>query len=220
MYKCLNITIFNCELHILKVKWRAEIHKAFNLFLCIVSMRLVTFQNVKFLFLNLKSQTILLKYNCISQYLNSDLSWRKSLYAYYLSLKRPLHIRLRIQPLLVAPCLAIKLPLPSIKCSLFLIMHRLPVLSINKTEMSWTSLRGITIRRGKFASGSRCSEIHKKNDIYVLKYMQYNIFINIYLWDDGTFNSKPRLPFLTVSRLTFVFEVPNHSAGPTVFPKI
>ena len=53
---------------------------------------------------------------------------------YYLSSKRPLHIRLRIQPaLLITPCLVIKLELPSIKCSLFLIMHRLPVLSINKT---------------------------------------------------------------------------------------
>ena len=50
--------------------------------------------------------------------------------------------------------------------------------------------------------------------------MQYNAFINIYLWDDGTFILKPRLPFLTVSRLTFVFEVPSHSAGPTAFPKI
>ena len=36
--------------------------------------------------------------------------------------------------------------------------------------------------------------------------MQYNAFINIYLWDDGTFILKPRLPFLTVSRVTFVFE--------------
>ena len=32
--------------------------------------------------------------------------------------------------------------------------------------------------------------------------MQYNAFINIYLWDDGTFILKPRLPLLTVSRLT------------------
>ena len=38
--------------------------------------------------------------------------------------------------------------------------------------------------------------------------MQYNVFINIYLWDDGTFISKPRLPFLPVSRLTIVFKVP------------
>ena len=36
--------------------------------------------------------------------------------------------------------------------------------------------------------------------------MQYNAFINIYLWEDGTFILKPRLPLLTVSRLTFVFE--------------
>ena len=28
-----------------------------------------------------------------------------------------------------------------------------------------------------------------------------------------------RLPFVTVSRLTFVFEVPDHSAGPTAFPR-
>ena len=50
--------------------------------------------------------------------------------------------------------------------------------------------------------------------------MQYNAFINIYLWDDATFILKPRLPFLAVSRLTFVFEVPNLLAGPTAFPKI
>ena len=85
-----------------------------------------------------------------------------------------------------------------------LIMHRFPVLSINKTEMSWTSLRGITIRRGKFASKPLLRNTQEKWHLCVK--IQYNVFINIYLWDDGTFILKPRLPFLTVSRLTFVFE--------------
>ena len=121
-----------------------------QLFLYIVSMRLISHVlKLKLLFLYLKSQTILL----VQLHFSRFEQWLKlkKIALRYLSLKKRLHMRLRIQPLLVAPCLAIKLPLPSIKCSLFLIMHRFPVVSVDKTEMSWTSLRGITIGRGKFA---------------------------------------------------------------------
>ena len=83
-------------------------------------------------------------------------------------------------------------------------MHRFSVLSMNKTEMSWTSLRGIAMRRGKFALKPLLRNTQEKWHLCVK--IQYNVFINIYLWDDGTFISKLRLPFLTVSRLTFVFE--------------
>ena len=149
-----------------------------RLFLYIVSMRLISH------ILKLKLPVFVFK---VPNYSSSTLhfwiwtvTWvRKPLYAYYLCLKRPLHIRLRIQPLLVAPCLAIKLQLPSLKCSLFLIMHRIPVLSMNKTEMSWTSLRGITIRRGKFALKPLLRNTQEKWHLWV----KYSImFLSTYIY--------------------------------------
>ena len=72
---------------------------------------------------------------------------------------------------------------PSLKCSLFLIIN-FPVLSINKTQNVMNLLPGTnnyTEKKICFKTVAYVRSRHKKNDIYVLKYIIIIMFLSIYI---------------------------------------
>ena len=165
-------------------KWRlsAEIHETF-LLLTVKSMRKSQVSKLKlpvfvFTALNYNSSGP----TAFLQDLNSDLKVKEN--RLMLSLKTPtMYISLRMHPLFIAPCLAINLP-PSLKCSLFLIIN-FPLLAFNK--QNWNVMNKTLPGTDNYSEKKICfitvayvRSRHKKNDIYVLKYIII-MFLSTYI---------------------------------------